>query len=161
MQINANKVLDFCLKVWYKGANANDSHYHLEGYTKMYGCSILHNALPMGLDGTLCGLPWHMCATSRLRSPSQDFSQEYLRNFSRQVENLYPSKIYSFYYLSKVFLCGELWQVVSIFPSVYKGYQCRKLRYFPMHLFSEGSSIKVDFFFLWIDMFDSPTRYHS
>ena len=41
MQINANKVLDFCLKVWYKGANANDSHYHLEEYTKMYGCSIL------------------------------------------------------------------------------------------------------------------------
>ena len=41
MQINANKVLDICLKVWYKGANANDSHYHLEGYTKIYGCSIL------------------------------------------------------------------------------------------------------------------------
>ena len=41
MQINANKVLDICLKVWYKGANANDSHYHLEGYTKMYGSYIL------------------------------------------------------------------------------------------------------------------------
>ena len=48
MQINANKVLDICLKVWYKGANANDSHYHLEGYTKMYGCSIL----PEPTDGT-------------------------------------------------------------------------------------------------------------
>ena len=34
-------MLDICLKVWYKGANANDSHYHLEGYTKIYGCSIL------------------------------------------------------------------------------------------------------------------------
>ena len=32
MQINVNKVLDIYLKVWYKGANANDSHYHLEGY---------------------------------------------------------------------------------------------------------------------------------
>ena len=42
MQINANKVLDICLKVWYKGANANDSHYHCEGYTKMYGLCILH-----------------------------------------------------------------------------------------------------------------------
>ena len=41
MQINANKVLDIYLKVWYKGANANDSHYHLEEYTKNYGCSIL------------------------------------------------------------------------------------------------------------------------
>jgi len=29
MQINVNKLLDFCLKVWYKGANANDSHTHL------------------------------------------------------------------------------------------------------------------------------------
>jgi hypothetical protein len=48
MQINANKVLDICLKVWYKGANANDSHYHLEGYTKNYGCSTL----PEPTEGT-------------------------------------------------------------------------------------------------------------
>ena len=41
MQIKSNKVLDICLKVWYKGANANDSHYHCEGYTKNYGSSIL------------------------------------------------------------------------------------------------------------------------
>ena len=57
MQINANKVLDFCLKVWYKGANANDSHYHLEEYTKMYGCSIL----PEPTDGTHCWVHRGLC----------------------------------------------------------------------------------------------------
>jgi len=82
MQINANKVLDICLKVWYKGANANDSHYHLEGYTKMYGCSIL----PEPTEGT-SGCVQGVYATAfvqdglrtqacRMRSGSQDFSQE-------------------------------------------------------------------------------------
>ena len=35
------KCLTFTSKCGIRGANANDSHYHLEGYTKMYGCSIL------------------------------------------------------------------------------------------------------------------------
>ena len=86
MQINANKVLDFCLKVWYKGANANDSHYHLEEYTKNYGCSILHNALPMGLDGTLmvlCVVCRGICVGFSGGVLWGFFSQSCSENFSR------------------------------------------------------------------------------
>ena len=54
--------------------------------------------------------------------PTLDISLRCVRNIRRYLENLYPSKLYSFKHLLIVSLSGLLWCMVEVFPKSHKGF---------------------------------------